>query len=58
MYGQPQVLAPMIYKNKLALANVGSQPSLNIYNKIDGTLIKKINHAEDRKFGGERHGVV
>ena len=44
----------MIYKNKLALANVGSQPSLNIYNKIDGTLIKKINlHAEDRKFGGE-----
>ena len=53
VWSTTSITAPMIYKNKLALANVGSQPSLNIYNKIDGTLIKKINlHAEDRKFGG------
>ena len=53
VWSSTSITAPMIYKDKLALANVGADPSISIYNKFNGNLIKKINlHSDKRNFGG------
>ncbi len=53
VWSATSITAPMIFKNKLIVANVGAEPSINIFNKTNGKFINKVRlHPESQNFGG------